>query len=118
MKSSWDDVKDKCLVNANKCLEAGLFEDAERLLYMALGIHNAFIPGMQGIEELVLEDSNGRIADPEHAVVNRSVVLNFDTSCLDNVEVKIDCLNRKASQLRESLAEILSSISSLNGLFK
>lgn len=41
MKNLWEEVKEKCLDNASKCMEDGAFEEAERLLKMALEIHNA-----------------------------------------------------------------------------
>lgn len=44
MEKLWDELKEKCLTNANKCLKIGEFEEAERLLNMALGISNATAP--------------------------------------------------------------------------
>lgn len=118
MKSSWDEVKEKCLVKASRCMEEGSFAEAERLLNMALGVHNAIDPEMQSMEEFLPNDLNGHSANMKPLVINREVVLNFDMSCLDDIEEKMECLNRKASQLGESLAEVLDSASSLGGLFK
>ena len=49
MKNLWEEVKEKCLDNASKCMEDGAFKDAERLLKMALGIHNAVASEIQPV---------------------------------------------------------------------
>lgn len=61
MKSSWDEVKEKCLVKASRCMEEGSFAEAERLLNMALGVHNAIDPEMQPTVDFKL--GNSTIAD-------------------------------------------------------
>lgn len=54
MKTLWEEVREKCLTNAIECLKIGEFEEAERLLNMALGIYNAIAPS-----ELQLPDISG-----------------------------------------------------------
>ncbi len=38
MEKLWDEVKEKCLVNASKCVDEGNIKEAERLLKMALWV--------------------------------------------------------------------------------
>lgn len=92
MKSSWDEVKEKCLVNANKCLEAGLFEDAERLLNMALGIHNAFIPGMQPTVDFKLGNS---------AIADETISMEYES---------LDAAEKKETDQMEELAALAQPI--------
>lgn len=54
MKKLWEEVKEKCLTDANECLKTGNSEEAERLLTMALWIHNSIAPS-----ELQLSDTSG-----------------------------------------------------------
>lgn len=117
MKDLWEEVKEKCLDNASKCMEDGAFEEAERLLNMALGIHNAFVPGIQPV--FIPEDSDGVYYDNGPGITCPTIQVQGNVFMDDSVLKKTPtCDLAKELETREAVQSLWIEPYTPFGIFK